>query len=120
MLSNGSTGGYPLPDPSPLSTTTWPGSTCSCLYGAGGTGGRPPPAPRPGCHRTPLLTPRAPRSGTCSRGRRRDGCTENVCWISCCEEVHPKLPLMETIHLRIIVCTFFANRAIWEGNECGS
>ncbi|KAI5659181.1 hypothetical protein M9H77_27974 [Catharanthus roseus] len=59
-LSNGSTVGCPLLDPSPLSTCTWPGSTCSCLSGAGGTGRCPPPAPRPGCLRASLLTPRAP------------------------------------------------------------
>ncbi|KAI5671475.1 hypothetical protein M9H77_11839 [Catharanthus roseus] len=58
-LSNGST----APDPSPLSTSTCLRSTCSCLFGKRGTGGRPPLAPRPGCLRAPLLTPRAPQSG---------------------------------------------------------
>ncbi|KAI5653506.1 hypothetical protein M9H77_30693 [Catharanthus roseus] len=90
------------------------------LHGRGCTGGRPSPAPRPGCLRAPLLTPRAPRSGTCSRGWRLDGCTGNVCYISCCEGVHPKVPPMETIHLRIIVCTFFITTAICEGDEGGS
>ncbi|KAI5673366.1 hypothetical protein M9H77_13730 [Catharanthus roseus] len=90
------------------------------LHGRGRHVRRPPPAPSLGCLRAPLLTPRAPRSGTCSRGRRRDYYTVNVCWISCCEGVHPKVPPMETIHLRIIVCTFFTNTAICEGDECGS
>ncbi|KAI5662169.1 hypothetical protein M9H77_21492 [Catharanthus roseus] len=59
-----------LPDPSPLSTTIWPESTCSCLSEVGGTRGCPLPAPRPGCLRAPLLTPRAPQSaaqGTSAR-----------------------------------------------------
>ncbi|KAI5669117.1 hypothetical protein M9H77_18970 [Catharanthus roseus] len=59
-LSNGSIVGCPPPDPSPLSTSTCPGSICSCMPGKGGIGGRPPLAPRPGCLRAPLLTPRAP------------------------------------------------------------
>ncbi|KAI5673566.1 hypothetical protein M9H77_13930 [Catharanthus roseus] len=59
-LSNGSIGGCSPLDPSPLSTSTCPGSTCSCLPEKGGTGGRPPPDPRPGYLRAPLLTPQHP------------------------------------------------------------
>ncbi|KAI5683454.1 hypothetical protein M9H77_04682 [Catharanthus roseus] len=95
------------------------GSACSFLSGKGSTGGRPPPAPRPGCLRTSLLTPRAPRSGTCSQGRQLDGCTRNVCWISCCDGVQPKVPSIETMHLQIIVCTVFANTAICERSVGG-
>ncbi|KAI5657249.1 hypothetical protein M9H77_26042 [Catharanthus roseus] len=99
--------GCPPPDPSPLSTSTCPRSTCSCLSRKGGY------------LRAPFLTPRAPRSGTFSRGRQRDGCTGNVWWISCCDEVQPKVPQIETMHLRIIVCTFFANM-VCEGSVGGS
>ncbi|KAI5673728.1 hypothetical protein M9H77_14092 [Catharanthus roseus] len=119
-LSNGSIIGCPALDPSPLSTSACPGSTCSYLSGKGGTRGRPPPAPRLGYLREPLLTPGAPRSGTCSPGRRRDGCLGNVYWISCCDGVQPKVPLIETMHLRIIICIFFTNTAICEGSAGGS
>ncbi|KAI5682282.1 hypothetical protein M9H77_03510 [Catharanthus roseus] len=118
-LSNGSIIGCPASDPSPLSTSACPGSICSCLSGKGGTRGRLPPAPQPGCLRAPLLTLRALRSDTCSRGWRHDGCTGNVCWISCCDGVQPKVSSIETMHLRIIVCTFFANTAICEGSVSG-
>ncbi|KAI5673326.1 hypothetical protein M9H77_13690 [Catharanthus roseus] len=74
-----------------------------------GTGRRPPPASRLGYLRVALLTPRAPRSSTCSRERRRDGCTGN-----------PKVPPIDNMHLRIIVCTFFAETAICDGDVGGS
>ncbi|KAI5673834.1 hypothetical protein M9H77_14198 [Catharanthus roseus] len=85
-----------------------------------GTGGCPPAALRPSYLRVPLLTPRAPQSGTYSRGRRRDGYTGNVCWISCCDGVQPKVPPIDTMHLRMIVCTFFAKTAICDGDVGGS
>ncbi|KAI5654949.1 hypothetical protein M9H77_32136 [Catharanthus roseus] len=34
--------------------------------------------------------------------------------------VHPKVPPMETMHRRMIVCTFFITAAICEGDEGGS
>ncbi|KAI5670904.1 hypothetical protein M9H77_11268 [Catharanthus roseus] len=128
-LSNGSTGGCPPPDPSPLSTcpdpsplsiSMCPGSACLGVPRKGGTGGRPPPAPRPDCLRVSLLTPRAPQSGTCSRRQRCNGCTGNVCWISCCDGVQPKVSPIDTMHIRMIVCTFFAKTAICDGDEGGS
>ncbi|KAI5649771.1 hypothetical protein M9H77_35776 [Catharanthus roseus] len=73
-LSNGSSGAYELgsprarpPDPPPLSLPCL-GSACPRLPGCGGTRTCPLRALPPGNLRAPLFTPRAPRSGTGSRG----------------------------------------------------
>ncbi|KAI5682953.1 hypothetical protein M9H77_04181 [Catharanthus roseus] len=69
--------------------------------------------------RVPLLTSRAPRSSTCSQGWRRDCCTGNVYWISCCTGVQPKVLPIDNMHLRMIVCTFLTKTAIYDGDACG-
>ncbi|KAI5663206.1 hypothetical protein M9H77_22529 [Catharanthus roseus] len=69
--------------------------------------GRPPSAPRPRCLQAPLLTPQAP-SPVRAPG---DG--------NAMVEQGTSVAPIGTMHLRIIVGTFFANTAICEGSVGG-